>query len=124
MFKNEFTEKGIYNIVIITFVIIGILYTTVDRVIPYRYTFIACFCLFKIIFNYRKCTISRLECKIRKVKREDGILSSFLDHVVDLRNSKIKYFLYILTVIFILHTDKIKEFNNCSSFKDFLKSFF
>ena len=101
---NEFTEKDIYNIIIIVFAIIGCLYTIKDKNVPQQYTIIAAFCTFKMIFNYRKCTFSKLECKLRKVKREDGILSSFLDHVVDLRETKYKYVLYTLCAIFLVFT--------------------
>jgi len=109
--KFSFTEKHLYTTIIIVFLLIGILYTSVDHVVPQRYTIVALFCIFKIVFNYRKCTFSKLECKIRNVKREDGCLNSFLDHIVDIRYSKKRYILYILMVVFLLFT-KFDTFQN------------
>ena len=106
---NEFTEESIYDIIIFFFILIGCLYTIKEKRIPERYALILAFCTFKIIANYRKCTFSKLECKLRKVKREDGVLSSFLNRVVDLRYSKYIYFLYIIAFILLLHTENLKE---------------
>lgn len=106
---NEFTEESIYDIIIYFFILIGCLYTIKEKRIPERYALILAFCTFKIIANYRKCTFSKLECKLRKVKREDGVLSSFLNRVVDLRYSKYIYFLYIIAFILLLHTENLKE---------------
>jgi hypothetical protein len=106
---NEFTEESIYDIIIYFFILIGLLYTIKEKRIPEKYALILAFCTFKIIANYRKCTFSKLECKLRKVKREDGLLSSFLDRVVDLRYSKYIYILYIIAFILLLHTENLKE---------------
>ena len=102
-FENgSFTEKSVYNIIIIVFMIIGVLYLVLDKHVPQNYAVICLFLMFKMLFNYKKCTISYLECKIRKVKREDGILGSLLDYIVDLRDHNIKYFLYLFGSIFVL----------------------
>jgi len=63
-----------------------------------------------MLFNYKKCTFSYLECKLRNVKREDGFLASFLDHIVDLRNSKQKNVLYGISAVLIMHTEFIKKY--------------
>ena len=105
----EFTEKSIYNIIIITYILVGFLYIKLERTIPSRFAIIAAFCVIKMIFNYRKCTFSKLECKIRKVKREDGILGDFLDHVVNLRYSKIKYLIYFIVLVFLCFTNDFKK---------------
>ena len=44
--------------------------------------------------NYDKCTISYLECKIRKVKKEEGYLFNFLNNFIQLRNDK--YFIFLI----------------------------
>jgi len=100
---KEFDEKSIYNILILVFIIIGILYKAVDNYIDPSYIVLVIFLTFKMLLNYKKCTFSYLECKIRKVKRQDGILASFLDYIVDLRNSKYKYLLYLLSFLFIIN---------------------
>lgn len=99
----EMTEDKVYSLIVYIYAIVGLLYAFVDKYIPRRYLLIVIFCLFKMTFNYRKCTFSYLECKYRGVKREDGILNSLLDHIVDLRNSKQKYILYTIAVILLLN---------------------
>ena len=89
--SKGFSEENVYDIIIVVFIFIGMLYVIKEKRIPERYALILAFCIFKILTNYRKCTLSKLECKIRGVKREDGILSSLLDRVVDIRYSKYKY---------------------------------
>jgi hypothetical protein len=121
--NNEFTEESIYNIMIIVFISIGFLYLFKHRVIPPRYNLLVAFFTFKLIFDYRKCTFSYLECKMRKVKKEDGVLASFMDHVVDLRYTRYKYIMYIISVIFLLHTDELKEifnYKNYINYKNYL----
>jgi hypothetical protein len=103
-------ETTIYNIIVYVYLAIGILYVILDKSVPSRYVFLVVFFILKMLFNYRKCTFSYLECKLRKVKREDGYLASFLDHVVDLRNSKQKNLLYGISAIIIMHTDFLKKY--------------
>ena len=107
--EDSFTEESIYDIIIYLFILIGFLYIWKERRIPEKYAVIVAFCTFKIITNYRKCTFSRLECKLRKVKKEDGVLASFLDRVVDLRYSKYKYFLYVVSAILLVFTENLKQ---------------
>ena len=107
--ENEFTEKSIYNIIIFIYLLIGFLYLFKDRVIPQRYIVLIAFFTFKLIFNYRKCTFSYLECKIRNVKKEDGVLASLMDHIVDLRYTKLKYVLYIISALFIMNSENVKD---------------
>jgi hypothetical protein len=41
----------------------------------------------KIIFYYKKCTISYLECKIRGVKKEEGYLYRLLEGIISVRHT-------------------------------------
>ena len=54
------------------------------------YTLLLLFFTFKIIFDFRKCTLSYLECKIRGVKKEKGYLNQFFDKLFDIRNENEK----------------------------------
>ena len=101
---KNFTEITIYNIIIVVYLLIGLLYIIFDRHVPPNYSVIIIFCVLKAIFNYKKCTISYLECRFRKVKREDGILASLLDYIVDLRNRDISFVLYFIGAVMVLHT--------------------
>jgi hypothetical protein len=99
----EFGEKTVYNIIIILFILIGFLYKIFDNYLPKNYIILVAFCTFKMAFQYKKCTFSYLECKMRKVKRQDGLLASFLDYVVDVGQTPYKYLLYPLSVFFFIN---------------------
>ncbi len=63
---------------------------------------IFCFLLlFKFAFNNRKCTISYIECKIRKIKKEQGFVYNALDEIYNLNQSRYKYFI-ISFILFII----------------------
>ena len=68
--------------------------------------------LIKWITDYRKCTISYLECKIRGVKKEEGYINQVLNTVLDLNKHKYRYYIYILTFIFLLIHLFLKYKNN------------
>ena len=52
--------------------------------------------MLKWIFNYRKCTFSRIECLVRGVKKEKGYLYNFLENMIDIR-----YCNHIYLIVFI-----------------------
>jgi len=106
---GEIDEKTIYNIIIIVYLLIGILYTFIDKIVPEQYIILIIFICLKMFFNYRKCTISYLECKLRNVKREDGYLASFLDHAVDLGQSKYNLIIYAISATLIMHSPRVKK---------------
>lgn len=56
----------------------------------------------KWLFNYRKCTISYLEVKLRGIKKEYGYINTFLEKCMELRESKVLYLLYLITIIIII----------------------
>ena len=67
--------------------------------------FILIFFLVKMVFNYRKCTISYIECKLRNVKKEDGYINKFMNDIIDFREKMKVYlytFMYLLLFILIL----------------------
>lgn len=57
--------------------------------------------LYKFTLNYRKCTVSYIECKIRKIKKEEGFIYNALDEIYNLNQTKYKK-LVILFIVFIL----------------------
>jgi len=103
-------ENTVYDIIVYVYLAVGILYVILDRSVPSKYAFLVVFFTLKMLFNYKKCTFSYLECKLRKVKREDGYLASLLDRIVDLRNSKQKNILYGISAVIIMHTDFLKKY--------------
>lgn len=61
--------------------------------------------LFRWITDYRKCTISFIECKLRGVKKKQGFLYQIINPIIDLNKSKHRYYIYsIVSIILILNT--------------------
>lgn len=60
--------------------------------------------LFKWITNYRKCTVSYLECKIRGVKKEEGIIYQLLDPIINVNiyTNNIKIPIYLITIMILI----------------------
>ena len=67
------------------------------------YVCLVLFISLKIFFNYRRCTLSYLECKLRNVKKEEGYLNNFLNEIIDLRYSVNIIPINILVIIIIFH---------------------
>ena len=71
---------------------------------------ICIYLLFKWVFDYHKCTLSYIECKLRNVKKEDGCLYVFLKRLIDLNKSKNIYKIYLaVSTILILNLYKERE---------------
>ena len=58
--------------------------------------------LFRWITDYRKCTVSYIECKIRGVKKEKGYIYNILEPIFDYNKYKNRYLLYFLVFIILL----------------------
>ena len=69
------------------FLFMGAIAMLVNFRLPKWYLGLMIFILLKWIFNYRKCTVSYLECVLRGVKRNDGYLYRFLENIVDIRGT-------------------------------------
>ena len=77
-----------YRILVYLYALIGMLIILYNYKMPQYYIAFVIFFMFKWIFNYRKCTISFLECKLRGVKKENGYLYNFLEGIINLRYTK------------------------------------
>lgn len=71
--------------------------------LPTFYMTFILFFTFKWIFNYRKCTISYIECAIRGVNKEQGYLFTFLENIINLRYTKDIKIYYILSLVLIIY---------------------
>ena len=89
--------------VIFFYLILGIIFILMNFPTPQIYLGLLIFFIFKWIFNYRKCSISWLECKIRGVKREKGYLNIFLDSIIDIRNTNNIYIIYLISLFIIIY---------------------
>lgn len=93
----------IIYIFIYIYLVLGLLCLFKNGKTPKYYIGILIFFSFKWIFNYRKCTLSWAECKIRGVKKEEGYLNRLLDSIVDVRYSKNIYIILTMCFIIILY---------------------
>lgn len=72
--------------------------------------FLCMFFLIKWIFNYRKCTISYIECKLRGIKKEEGFVFNIMEEILDINKSKYKYYIYIFIIcVFYINYKKLKK---------------
>ena len=90
-------------LIVYLFLFLGLFLIFNDSTIPKVYMVILLFFLIKMLFNYRKCTISYIECKLRKVKKEQGYLNSFLNSIIDLRYTPHVYIMYFLSAIILYY---------------------
>lgn len=100
-------------IFVYTYLLYGILSIITKKEVSMLYLFLLLFCCFKVTTNYRVCSVAYLECKLRKIKRDDSIVNQFLDPIVDLRYTEHIYPLvilsfYILTYNFVY----LKRYND------------
>jgi hypothetical protein len=83
----------------------------------------------KWVSNFNVCSVGFLECKLRRVSREDSYIYQILDSVVDINKRREKYFFYILyLIILIINFRKIKnsKFNllNIDHYKQYINKGF
>jgi hypothetical protein len=90
-------------LIVYLFLFLGLILINNGSAIPRTYIGLLLFFLIKILFNYRKCTISYIECKLRKVKKEQGYLNRFLDSILDLRYTPHVYIMYFITAIILYY---------------------
>ena len=69
------------------------------------------FFVLKAFFNYRKCTLSYIEYKLRKSKKEECILYNLLENIVNLRYTNHILLYYFLSFIILYDYFVIKNNN-------------
>ena len=69
--------------------------------------------LFRWITNYRQCTISYLECKLRGVKKDDGYIYNILNPLFDInkKSNRSKYYILFILLGFYNMTKLNKNIN-------------
>tara|TARA_B100001094_G_C18194018_1_gene809323 strand:- start:6936 stop:7346 length:411 start_codon:yes stop_codon:yes gene_type:complete len=83
----------------------------------------------KWLTDYNVCSVGFLECKLRRVSREDSYIYQVLDNIVDINKRREKYFFYILyLIILIINFRKFKnsKFNllNIDHYKQYINKGF
>ena len=100
-------------IFVYVYLLIGLLMNIYNKNVPLLYLFCLAFCSFKVISNYRVCSVAYLECKIRGIKRDKSLMNKFLDPIVDLRYTDHIYALTILSFIILTYNFVyLKRMNN------------
>ena len=102
-------EEQLILFIVYYFIVIGFVIVLLNKNLPRQYIAIVIFIFIKMVFNYRKCTFSYLECKLRKVKKEEGYLYTFLEHLINLRNTDHNLFIYFSGVLFVIYYFFIKK---------------
>ena len=97
---------------IIFYLLIGLLSIIHGRELHPVYLILLITFTIKIIINYRKCTLSYLECKLRGVKQEEGYLNDFFNRIFDIRNEEDKVYKMVLLFSFIIIYHSIFINNN------------
>ena len=97
--------------IVYLFLFLGLILILNDSTIPKVYMVILLFFVIKLLINYRNCTVSYIECKLRKVKKEQGYLNRFMDSIIDLRYTPHVYIIYFLSAIILYYYFIVKKNN-------------
>jgi hypothetical protein len=110
-YNNKYYYYFIFMIILIVYLYLffGLILVFLNRKLPREYFALIIFFMFKMLFNYRKCTISYIECKLRNVKKEQGYLNSFIDSILNLRYTPHVYLMYILSAIILYYHFVLKK---------------
>ena len=71
------------------FMLYGLCLALAKKPIPRFWMGLFTFVSFKLLVNYRKCTLSYVECKLRNVKKNDGYIHNILEEIMLLRESSL-----------------------------------
>ena len=69
--------------------------------LPQWYIIILYFIVFRMVFDYNKCTISYIECKLRGVPKKFGYIYQFLQSINDLRNNSFMFYISIIMAVIV-----------------------
>jgi hypothetical protein len=96
--------------IIYLFLCIGLYFMILNIYIPTHYMHLLLFFTIKILIDYRKCTVSYLECKIRNVPKEEGYINYLINGLSDIKYHRDFGILLFIVCIFIIY-DIIKRFS-------------
>jgi hypothetical protein len=84
------------------FVTFGVIAMLKKNKIPQWYIVILYFLGAKTIFNYNKCTLGYIECKlIRNVPKEKGLINSFVYGLLKISKYNYVYYFIIFYILFV-----------------------
>ena len=96
---------------IVLYLLYGLFHIIHNEELHPNYTVLLLFFTFKIIINFRKCTLSYIECKLRGVKKEEGYLNQFFDKLFAIRDGddKLNKLLVLISLVIIYYAFFIKN---------------
>ena len=97
--------ENVYIAITYLFILLGIAFVA-DGYMPREYIALTAYFVFKMLTMYDKCTLSYIECKLRKVKKEDGYIYDFLHSIVMLKDTVHAKYFYMVSIIFIIFYTK------------------
>jgi hypothetical protein len=89
----------LFAIILLMYFLLSCFYDKIDNDFI---CFLCVFFLIKWIIDYRKCTVSYIECKLRGVKKEQGVVYNIMEDILDINKSRYKYLIYIF-VLFVFY---------------------
>lgn len=96
-------------ILVYAYLSIGIYCICKNYNIDQNYMILLIIFLLKSMFDYRKCTVSYLETKLRSVKKKDGYLFTLMDDILNIRNTEHIGLIYIICSVILYYYFGIKE---------------
>ena len=91
----------LFTILLLFYFLISIVFRNFDHDFA---AFASLFWLVKWLRDYDKCTLSYVECKLRKVKREEGYINYIMEEVRSVNKLKYRYIIYIyVLIVFIIN---------------------
>ena len=97
------TSDALIHCLIGLCVIVATGFVVFDKAPPQWLYALTVYTLFKWVVNYRKCTVSYIEVKMRGVPKEQGYLYNFLNALVDFRSNPRVVWVYIYQIVFIYY---------------------
>lgn len=91
-----------YKVLPYLYLAIGYYFILNDYNLDHDYIALLMFLSLKIIFYYKKCTVSYLECKIRGVKKEKGYLYRLLNGIINVRHT-IHFPILLILAAYVLY---------------------
>lgn len=69
-------------------------------------TTICIYLLIKWLSDYRKCTVSYIECKMRGVKKNEGYINRFIDPLINLNRHPYAVYFYLVILLIAFGNNK------------------
>lgn len=98
LIRSMYTMTEIYiHTLLIVYMSLGTAFAL--TAIPEWYTAMTFMLMCKWIFDYRKCTLSYIEIKLRHVKKERGYLFKLVGDLVDFRQDQCIQWMYLFQIL-------------------------